>query len=326
MRAGGGSKRPVFLRLRLAARNSPLVSEPVFSWRDFDARGLVEIKARRGLTASLCIPARDEEETIGRIVSSARRNLVERIPLLDEILVVDDGSADATAQVARTAGAEVVASAGILPEAGPGSGKGDAIWKSIHAARGDLVCWVDGDIRDFGPRFVTGLLGPLLTVTGVEFVKGFYRRPGGGRVTELVARPLISCLFPHLAEVVQPLAGEYAGHRRLLEALPVVQGWGVDLGLLIDATALAGPQVLTQVDLGSRRHRHRSLEELAPQAMAVVVTALRRAGVAEKDLWPEGLARFDAGNRMLRVDVEVRERPPLRTVPAYRARLSARAS
>jgi glucosyl-3-phosphoglycerate synthase len=302
------------------------VSEPVFSWRHFDARHLAEIKAHRGLTASLCIPARNEAETIGRIVSSARRNLVERIPLLDEILVVDDGSGDDTSEVARAAGADVVTSAEILPEAGPGSGKGDAIWKSIHAARGDLICWVDGDIRDFGPRFVTGLLGPLLTVTGTEFVKGFYRRPGGGRVTELVARPLISYLFPHLAEVVQPLAGEYAGRRRLLETLPVVQGWGVDLGLLIDSTDLAGPEVLAQVDLGSRRHRHRSLEELAPQAMAVVVTALRRAGVSERDLWPGGLARFDAGHRMLRVDVEVGERPPLRTVPAYRARLSARAS
>jgi glucosyl-3-phosphoglycerate synthase len=284
---------------------------------------MAETKAIRGLTASLCIPARDEAGTIGKIVSSARRQLLERVRLLDEILVIDDGSSDGTAEVARDAGATVVSSAEVLPEEGPGSGKGDAIWKSIHAARGDLVCWVDGDIRNFGPRFVTGLLGPLLAVTGVEFVKGFYRRPGGGRVTELVARPLISALFPHLVEVIQPLAGEYAGRRQLLESLPVVQGWGVDLGLLIDATGFAGPGVLAQVDLGSRRHRHRSWEELAPQAMAVVVTALRRAGVAEKDLWPDVLVRFDAENQRLPVDVEVGERPPLRTVPAYRDRLSA---
>lgn len=296
------------------------MADPVFSWRDFDAPRLAETKATRGLTASLCIPARDEEATIGRIVTSARRHLMERVSLLDEILVIDDGSVDATAEVARAAGADVMASAEILPEAGPGSGKGDVIWKSIHAARGDLVCWVDGDIRDFGPRFVVGLLGPLVTVSGAEFVKGFYRRPGGGRVTELVARPLISCLFPHLAGIVQPLAGEYAGRRRLLEALPVVQGWGVDLGLLLDVTDMAGPGVLAQVDLGSRRHRHRSLEELAPQAMAVVVTALRRAGLTERDLRPDGLARFDADGAMSRVEVEVRERPPLRTVVAYRAR------
>lgn len=296
------------------------MGDPVFSWRDFDARGLAETKARRGLTASLCIPARNEEATIGRIVSSARRNLVERIPLLDEILVVDDGSDDGTAEVARAAGAEVMASADILPEAGPGSGKGDAIWKSIHAAQGDLVCWVDGDIRDFGPRFVSGLLGPLLSVAGVEFVKGFYRRPGGGRVTELVARPLISCLFPQLADIVQPLAGEYAGTRRLLEAVPVVQGWGVDIGLLLDVTYVAGPGVLTQVDLGSRRHRHRSLEELGPQALAVLVAALRRGGVPEEDLGADGLARLDSDGKITWDEVELRQRPPLRDVPAYRAR------
>jgi glucosyl-3-phosphoglycerate synthase len=302
------------------------MSDALFSWRDFDARRLAETKARRGLTVSLCIPARDEEATIGRIVESARHHLAERIPLLDEILVVDDGSVDGTAKLAREAGAEVVSSADVLPEAGPGSGKGDAVWKSIHAARGDLLCWVDGDIRNFGPRFVTGLLGPLLTVAGVEFVKGFYRRPGGGRVTELVARPLVSCLFPHLGEVVQPLAGEYAGSRRLMESLPVVQGWGVDLGLLLDVTYLAGPGVISQVDLGVRRHRHRPLGDLAPQALAVMVTALRRAGIPEEDLASEGLACFDAEGSFSWAEVELRQRPPLREVAGYRSRLSSRAS
>jgi glucosyl-3-phosphoglycerate synthase len=300
------------------------VNEPVFSWRDFNPRALAQTKARRGLTASLCIPARDEEATIARIVESARHQLMERVALLDEILVVDDGSVDGTAKLARDAGAEVVSSVDILPEAGPGSGKGDAIWKSIHAARGDLLCWVDGDTRNFGPRFVTGLLGPLLTVTGVEFVKGFYRRPGGGRVTELVARPLVSCLFPHLAGIVQPLAGEYAGSRRLMESLPVVQGWGVDLGLILDVTYLAGPGVISQVDLGSRRHRHRSLEDLGPQAL--MVAALRRAGVSEEDLASDGLARSADAATVSWVDVELRQRPPMREVPAYRARPSARAS
>src|SRR5581483_6223204 len=153
---------------------------PVFSHRDFDRRRLAARKEEAGLTVSLCIPARDEAATIGRIVEIARRHLAEDVPLLDEILVVDDHSSDHTADAARSAGAKVVHSAEVLPAAGPGSGKGDAIWKSLSASTGDLVAWVDGDITDFGPRFLTGLLGPLLTYPSVEFVKGFYRRPGGG--------------------------------------------------------------------------------------------------------------------------------------------------
>ncbi|HLF40584.1 MAG TPA: glucosyl-3-phosphoglycerate synthase [Acidimicrobiia bacterium] len=290
---------------------------PVFHHRDFTAARLAAAKEAQGLSVSLCIPARDEEATIGPIVESARRLLVERVPLLDEVLLLDDGSTDGTAEAARAAGARVVAAADVLPEAGPGSGKGDAIWKSLQASSGDLVCWVDGDISDFGPRFVTGLLGPLLARPDVQFVKGFYRRPGGraaasgGRVTELMARPLLSRLFPHLSGIVQPLAGEYAGRRELLEALPVVEGWGVDIALVIDAAEHAGVAALAQVDLGSRRHRHRPLEELSPQAMAVLVTALRRAGLPERDAWASALVRFDPGHHRQELLVETRERPPL---------------
>lgn len=290
---------------------------PVFSHRDFDPRRLAARKERAGLTTSLCIPARDEAATIGPIVEIARRRLAEAVPLLDEILVVDDHSSDGTAEAAAAAGARVVHSAEILPDAGPGSGKGDAIWKSLAASTGDLVAWVDGDITDFGPRFVTGLLGSLLTSPSVQFVKGFYRRPGGGRagggrVTELVARPLIARLFPALSGVVQPLAGEYAGRRTVLEALPVVCGWGVDLALVVDVVARHGLPALAQVDLGTRRHRHRPLDQLSPQAMAILTTALRRAGIPEREA--AHLVLFDGDHRGHDVLVEVRERPPLRSL------------
>ena len=295
---------------------------PVFSHRDFTPRRLAARKEQAGVTVSLCIPARDEAATIGRIVEIARRRLAEAVPLLDEILVVDDHSTDGTADVALAAGAKVVHAAEVLPDAGPGSGKGDAIWKSLAASTGDLVAWVDGDITDFGPRFVTGLLGPLLSSPQVQFVKGFYRRPGGGRasgggrVTELVARPLIARLFPHLAGVVQPLAGEYAGRRPLLEALPVVCGWGVDLALVVDVVARHGLPALAQVDLGTRRHRHRPLDELSPQAMAILTTALRRAGIPDREA--ASLVLFDEDHQRRDVLVEVRERPPLRTLaPPY---------
>lgn len=291
---------------------------PVFSHRDFDPRRLAARKEEAGLTVSLCIPARDEAATIGRIVEIARRRLAEAVPLLDEILVVDDHSTDGTAAAAVAAGARVVHSADVLPDAGPGSGKGDAIWKSLAASTGDLVAWVDGDITDFGPRFVTGLLGPLLTSPSVQFVKGFYRRPGGGRsggggrVTELVARPLIARLFPALSGVVQPLAGEYAGRRTVLEAVPIVCGWGVDLALVVDVVARHGLPALAQVDLGTRRHRHRPLDQLSPQALAILTAALRRAGIPEREA--AHLVLFDGEHRGHDVLVEVRERPPLRTL------------
>jgi glucosyl-3-phosphoglycerate synthase len=294
---------------------------PVFAHRDFDPRRLAARKEQAGVTVSLCIPARDEAATIGRIVETARRRLLETVPLLDEILVVDDHSTDRTADVATAAGARVVRSADVLPGAGPGSGKGDAIWKSLSASTGDLVAWIDGDITDFGPRFVTGLLGPLLTYPQVQFVKGFYRRPGGGRtggggrVTELVARPLMARLFPHLTGIIQPLAGEYAGRRTVLEALPIVCGWGVDLALVVDVVARHGLPALAQVDLGTRRHRHRPLDQLSPQAMAILTTALRRAGIPEREA--AHLVRFDGDHHSHEVAVEVRERPPLRSLAGY---------
>lgn len=291
-----------------------------FHHDDFAAAQLAEQKARHDHVVSVCLPARDEAATVGAIVEDLVSTLVERTGLVDEVLVLDDHSEDATAAVARSAGARVVSVDDLLPEMGAGEGKGEALWKSVAAAEGDIIVWCDADITDFGQRFVVGLVGPLLARPDIGFVKGFYDRPvgrsahGGGRVTELVARPTIAALFPHLSSIVQPLAGEYAGRRALLERLPFVQGYGVDLGLLIDIAELEGTEVIAQVDLGTRRHRNRSLDELGPQALAVLQTALRRAGTGRGG--PATLVRPD----LEPVEVPTGERPALVDVPAYRRR------
>ena len=219
---------------------------------------------------------------------------------------------------AAAAGARVLAVDSVLPELGPGEGKGEALYKSVAAAEGDLIAWCDSDIVDFGPHFVVGLLGPLLARPDIQFVKGFYDRPvggrahGGGRVTELMARPVIAAHFPHLSSIVQPLSGEYAGRRALLERLSFVQGYGVDLGLLVDIADLEGTEAIAQVDLGLRRHRNRSLDELGPQALAVLQTALDRAG--RPLTRPATLVRPD----LEPVEVGIGERPPLVEVSGYR--------
>ncbi len=292
-----------------------------FHYRQFDIDRLVE--AKRGRQISVCLPARDEESTVGRVVGTIRRELVERRPLIDEVLVIDDGSLDATAAAARGAGAKVMAASSVLPDydtPGTDGGKGAALWKAVYASRGDIVVFCDADVRNFGPRFVIGLVGPLLLDDGLAFVKGFYERPldgrpgEGGRVTELVARPLISLLFPQLAGIIQPLAGECAAPRSVLEQVPFVEGYGVDLGLVIDVAERFGLQALAQADLGVRVHRNRPLDELAPQAMAVLQTALARQGAGLDPSWSPVLLRPGADP----VTVATTERPPMVEVPAYR--------
>jgi glucosyl-3-phosphoglycerate synthase len=255
--------------------------------------------AKHGRTVSVCLPARDEAATIGPIVAAC----LELGALVDEVLVIDDGSSDGTGAVATAAGARVVGVGEVLPDCGPGRGKGEAMWKSLHAAAGDIIVWCDADVQNFTPSFVSGLLGPLLTTDDVALVKAYYRRPldgrpgEGGRVTELVARPLIELLFPDLAGIAQPLAGECAGRREVLERLPFVQGYGVDLALLVDVAERWGADAIAQVDLGTRVHRNRPLSELAAQSRAIVQTALARAGVVTA--------------------TALDERPPMIEVPSY---------
>ncbi|HEX2275489.1 MAG TPA: glucosyl-3-phosphoglycerate synthase [Acidimicrobiales bacterium] len=291
-----------------------------FHSRDFPVDRLVQAKG--GRFVSVCIPARDEETTIGPIVTAVCAELVDRTALVDEVLVVDDGSRDATATVAADAGATVLAAADVLPSCGPGSGKGEALWKALGAAKGEVLAFCDADLREFDPKFVVGVLGPLLTDDSIAFVKGRYRRPlngvvgEGGRVTELVARPVLTLLFPHLSAVAQPLAGEFAGRRSVLEQMPFVQGYGVDLALLVDVAARCGVEAVAQVDLGVRTHRNRSLQELGPQAVAVLATALRRAGMSVADDGRAVLRRPELDP----IAVEIAERPPIASVAAYRER------
>ncbi|HMC38874.1 MAG TPA: glucosyl-3-phosphoglycerate synthase [Acidimicrobiales bacterium] len=280
-------------------------------WTDYPAARVQA--AKRGRRVSVCIPARDEAETLGQIVDCIRRDLVEAVPVVDEILVMDDGSTDDTAAVAESAGATVRSTLEVLPEY-PAHGKGQAMWKGVHAASGDLIVFCDADIRDFHAGFVLGLAGPLLQRDDAAFAKGFYER-AGGRVTELMARPLISVFFPHLADLAQPLSGECAAPRSVLEALPFAGGYGVDLALLIDVTARFGNHSLVQCDLGTRVHRNRALSELGPQSLAILQLALERAGVAEDDVpWSTTLLRPQTDP----VEVQHTELPPLVEVPAHR--------
>lgn len=279
------------------------------------------VAAKGDTTVSVCIPARNEESTVGAIVGTIRTRLVDRLGLVDEIVVIDDHSSDRTAQEAEAAGAVVVRAAEVLTEHGLGPGKGEALWKSLYASSGDVVVWCDADVRDFDPRFITGVLGPLLTDPDIGFVKGFYERPvdghvrGGGRVTELVARPLLTMCFPDLADIVQPLSGEYGGRRHVLEQVPFVKGYGVDIAMLIDIAAMFGASSITQVDLGERVHRNRPLHELSPMAAQVMQAALRRTGAGiAPDRFRLSPPDLDA------IDIEYGERPPLVSLPGYRAR------
>ncbi len=291
-----------------------------FHFCDFDLSRLVA--AKHDTTISFCLPARDEEDTVGAIVDLVQRELVERTRLVDEILVIDDRSIDGTAKRAADAGARVVSTEEILPAFDDLGGKGDALWRSVFAAEGDIIVWCDADIRDFGARFVLGLVGPLLTRSDVGFVKGYYDRPldgrhgEGGRVTELVARPLVSLFFPHLSTIVQPLAGEYAGAARSSSSCPSRPATGSISPSSSTSARTSGWTSIAQVDLGTRVHRNRSLEELSPQAMAIMQTVLSRAGVALPHGLPRPLVR--PGSEPVLVDTA--DRPPLIELAEYRRR------
>jgi glucosyl-3-phosphoglycerate synthase len=277
------------------------------------------LAAERRHTVSVCLPARDEERTIGAIVSSLTP--LREAGAIDQIVVVD-ASTDGTGRIARELGAEVHNQNDLLPEVGAVLGKGDAMWRSLSVLTGDVICFLDADSEHFGAHFACGLLGPLLCDSRISFVKGLYRRPfrvgettlpdGGGRVTELTARPLLNLFYPDLAGVAQPLAGEVAARRELLESLPFVTGYGVDIALLVDAYEAVGLEGLAQVDLDVRQNAHQSLRDLGPMAFAVLrALALRLerdgrlAGPLPTGFFTPGEEEFGS------LGVEPVERPPV---------------
>lgn len=305
-------------------------------WSRHELAGL-----KGGSRVSVVLPARDEAQTVGAIVSTLRRELVEAVPLVDEVVVIDSGSVDDTAAEALRAGARVVCQEEALPRWGNVPGKGEALWKSLLFTHGDIVVFVDADLREFDEQFVVGLLGPLLTDPEVGFVKAFYDRPlhdgqkllpaGGGRVTELVARPLMNLHWPSLAGFVQPLAGEYAARRSLLEQIPFVSGYGVEISMLIDIVEQYGLEVMAQVDLGQRQHRNSSdaaLGRMAAQVQLAVLSRLHRHGRAlltgEPDMRLTQFVREGAGFVPHTHDVGVTERPPMVEVAEYRQQMAQR--
>ena len=302
---------------------------PIVHHTTFDAE---ELSARLRATrqhVSVVLPARNEAATIGHIVTTLRERLVEQVGLVHELLVVDADSEDGTGEVARAAGARVVRQGEVLPHLGTATGKGEAMWKGLAAAEGDLLVYLDADIVDIGPRFVVGLLGPLLHDDELVLTKAVYDRPlaaehavrdsGGGRVTELLARPALALWFPELSGLAQPLSGEIAARRDLLASLPFVQGYGVEVAMLIDVVDRYGIDALCQVDLGRRTHDHQRLEALGRMAAELLLVLTARRADSETALPAELLlrqpVREDDGTLSLAPTcVTAAQRPPLREV------------
>ena len=302
-----------------------------------DLEHLLELKKENGLKVSLAMPALNEEPTVGRVIQTIRDALMLRMPLVDEIVLVDSASTDRTREIASALGVPVHIHQEVLPALGARAGKGEALWKSLCLTSGDVVIWIDTDIVNIHPRFVYGLLGPLITHPEIQFVKGFYRRPlkvdsklqagGGGRVTELTARPLLNLFFPELSGIIQPLSGEYGGRRSALEQLPFSSGYGVEIGLLIDVFEKFGLDAIAQVDLQERIHHNQPLESLSKMSFAIIQTVMRRIekryGVKMLEDVNKTMKLIRYGQQRLRLDVDEiaeLERPPMIEIDDYQKR------
>ncbi|NLH00028.1 MAG: glucosyl-3-phosphoglycerate synthase [Chloroflexi bacterium] len=295
---------------------------------------LVDRKRKQNMTISLALPALNEAETVGNVISTIKKALMDDTPLLDEIVLIDSNSTDGTREIAASLGIPVYIHQDILPRYGSRHGKGEALWKSLCVTHGDIILWIDTDIVNIHPHFVYGLIGPLLLRPEVQLVKGFYQRPlkvddklqagGGGRVTELTARPLLNLLYPELSGLFQPLAGEYGGRRSALEQLPFSSGYGVEIGLLIDMLETFGLDAIAQVDLQERIHHNQPLEALSKMSFTIIQTVFRKLERRYERAFLEDanrtmkLIRYEPGRFFLEVqELAEEERPPMITIPEY---------
>lgn len=307
-----------------------------FHYNQFsDLNGLVSAKEERQLKISLCLPTLNEELTIAKELVILKSELMTRYPLLDEIVVIDSGSSDKTCEVARAFGADVYLADEILPHLPHYRGKGENLWKALYITSGDIIVYLDADIKNIHHRFAYGLIGPLLLHPGIKYTKAFYDRPiaiskdeirptGGGRVTELVIRPLFSLFFPELAQIMQPLSGEYAGFREIFEQIPFPIGYGVETSIILDIYRKWGMEVMAQVDLEKRVHRNQDTKALGRMAFAIMKTFINRKerqGLIqlERELFDEMIqyrlvkGEFEAKTTR----IEDLERPPMVTIPEY---------
>jgi glucosyl-3-phosphoglycerate synthase len=301
-----------------------------------DLKRLVEEKVKKNLKISLCLPTLNEEKTIAKEIIILKSELMTRYPLLDEIVVVDSGSTDKTREIARTYGADVYEATEILPQLQPYKGKGENLWKALYITKGDIIIYLDADIKNIHHRFAYGLLGPLLLYDHIKFVKAFYDRPisigknkmrptGGGRVTELVIRPLFSLFFPDLTQLIQPLSGEYAGFREVFERIPFPIGYGVETSMNIDIYQKWGLEVMAQVDLERRIHRNQDTKALGRMSFVILKTFINRKirlGLIDiKEPLFDEMIQYNLVNDKYQADVlkiEGHERPPIIEIPEYR--------
>ena len=318
------------------------LQEHTFHHSDFwDLKKLVEQKERENITVSLCIPTLNEEKTIGKEIVLFRSELVQRYPLLDEVAIIDSGSSDRTREIASSFGADVYLASDILPSLDDRKGKGENLWKAIYQLNGDIIVYIDADIKNIHPRFVYGLVAPLIFNPELEYVKAFYDRPlavsegvrpsGGGRVTEILVRPLFSLFFPALAAIIQPLSGEYAVRRRVLERIPFPIGYGVETAHLIDVYTLYGINAFAQTDLDQRVHRNQETRDLGKMSFGILQTFFGRMKdrglVQEMSEMADVLRQFQVTEReyeMVKHVIQEVERPPMIEIEAYRQKFGRR--
>ena len=316
--------------------NTNWLDKNTFHYSAFsDLNQLVDVKQQKNVTISLCLPTLNEEKTIAKEIIIMKSELMARYPLIDELVVIDSGSTDNTAEIAKSFGADVHDANDILPRLEKFKGKGENLWKALYITRGDIIIYLDADIKNIHHRFAYGLIGPLLLHDHIKYAKAFYDRPisigknkirptGGGRVTELVIRPLFSLFFPELTQIIQPLSGEYAGFREIFEKIPFPIGYGIETSMILDIYERWGLDVIAQVDLDRRIHRNQDTKALGRMSFAILKTFInrqKRLGLIHlKNQFFDEIIQYNLVDSQYKPDVLKivgHERPPIIEIPEY---------